>query len=56
MSDTLELILKELQSRIGHLVSQYETQVAILKVQAKEALEAKDLEIEKLQSKNEKSK
>lgn len=45
MSDTektLELIVQELQNRIGALTSQYETQMAVLKAQA-------NIEIEKLQ-------
>lgn len=45
MSDTqktLELVIQELQSRIGVITSNYETQIAILKAQA-------NVEIEKLQ-------
>ena len=45
MSDTqktLELVVQELQNRIGQITSNYETQIAILKVQA-------NIEIEKLQ-------
>ena len=52
MSNTLELVVQELQNRIGQITSQYETQMAILKVQANEALQAKDEEIQQL--KNEK--
>lgn len=48
MSNTLELVVQELQSRIGQITSQYETQMAILKVQANEALQAKDEEIKML--------
>jgi formate-dependent nitrite reductase cytochrome c552 subunit len=48
MSTTLELVVQELQSRIGQITTQYETQMAILKVQANEALEAKDEEIKEL--------
>jgi acetolactate synthase small subunit len=48
MSNTLELVVQELQSRIGQITSQYETQMAILKVQANEALQAKDEEIKLL--------
>ena len=46
MSDTqktLELVIQELQGRIGQITSQYETQLAVLKAQA-------HIEIEKLQS------
>ena len=52
MSKTIELVVQELQSRIGQLVSQYETQVAILKVQANETIQAKDAEIQELKSLN----
>jgi len=48
MSNTLELVVQELQNRIGQITSQYETQMAILKVQANEALQAKDEEIKNL--------
>jgi hypothetical protein len=48
MSQTLELIVQELQNRIGQITTQYETQMAILKVQANEALQAKDQEIKQL--------
>ena len=48
MATTLELVVQELQSRIGQITSQYETQMAVLKAQANEALSAKDAEIEEL--------
>jgi GTP cyclohydrolase FolE2 len=48
MSKTLELVVQELQSRIGQITSNYETQMAVLKAQATEALEAKDSEIASL--------
>lgn len=50
MSTTLELVVQELQNRIGQITSQYETQLAILKVQANEALQAKDAEIQELKN------
>jgi acetolactate synthase small subunit len=50
MSSTLELVVQELQNRIGQITSQYETQMAILKVQANEALQAKDEEIKSLKN------
>ena len=50
MSNTLELVVQELQNRIGQITSQYETQMAVLKAQATEALQAKDAEIASLQS------
>ena len=42
---TLELVVQELQARIGQITSQYETQMAVLKAQAQQALEAKDAEL-----------
>ena len=48
MSNTLELVVQELQNRIGQITSQYETQMAVLKAQATEALAAKDAEISSL--------
>lgn len=48
MSNTLELVVQELQNRIGQLVSQYETQIAVLKAQANEAIKSKDAEIQEL--------
>ena len=52
MSTTLELIVQELQNRIGQITSQYETQIAVLKAQATEALQAKDAEIADLKNNN----
>ena len=55
---TIELVVQELQNRIGQITSQYETQMAVLKAQAQQAIEAKDAEIAALQTpaKEEKSK
>jgi plasmid replication initiation protein len=50
MSQTLESIIQELQNRIGQITTQYETQLAVLKVQANEALKQKDEEINQLKS------
>mgnify|MGYP003343210074 CR=1 FL=1 len=50
MSNTLELVVQELQARIGQITSQYETQMAVLKAQATEAIQAKDAEIALLKS------
>jgi hypothetical protein len=50
MSQTLESIIQELQNRIGQLVSQYETQLAVLKVQSRELVQSKDVEIEELKA------
>ena len=50
MSNTLEMVVQELQSRIGQITSQYETQMAVLKAQVSEALQQKDEEIEELKN------
>ena len=50
MSSTLELVVQELQSRIGQITSQYETQMAVLKAQISEALQQKDEEIQELKN------
>ena len=50
MSSTLELVVQELQSRIGQITSQYETQMALLKAQVTEALQQKDEEIQELKN------
>ena len=52
MSNTLELVVQELQNRIGQITTQYETQMAILKVQAHEAMKEKDEEIKNLKYSN----
>lgn len=51
MEKTLELVVQELQNRIGQIVSNYEAQMAILKAQATEALEQKDAKITELAAK-----
>jgi hypothetical protein len=56
MSTTLELVVQELQNRIGQITSQYETQMAVLKAQATEALAAKDAEIASLRENKEDAK
>ena len=40
MSKTLELVVQELQNRIGQITSNYETQLAVLKAQATEQIES----------------
>lgn len=52
---TLELVVQELQNRIGQITSQYETQMAVLKAQANQAIEAKDEEIKSLTEEAEKA-
>jgi hypothetical protein len=56
MSTTIELVVQELQNRIGQITSQYETQMAVLKAQATEALSAKDAEIAALRENKEDAK
>jgi hypothetical protein len=56
MSTTIELVVQELQNRIGQITSQYETQMAILKAQATEAIQAKDAEIAALRETKEDAK
>jgi acetolactate synthase small subunit len=56
MSTTLEKVVQELQNRIGQITSQYETQMAVLKAQATEALESKDAEIAALKESKESKK
>lgn len=50
MATTLELVVQELQTRIGQITSNYETQLAVLKAQATEAINAKDAEIQELKA------
>lgn len=50
-NSTVEKIIQQLQSRIGEFVSQYETELAVLRAQAQEAMEEKDRQIAELQSK-----
>jgi hypothetical protein len=45
---TLELVVQELQNRIGQITSQYETQLAVLKAQAQQEIEARDAKISEL--------
>jgi hypothetical protein len=45
---TLELIVQELQNRIGQITSEYETRLAILKAQATQELQQKDAQIQEL--------
>jgi hypothetical protein len=50
MSSTLELVVQELQNRIGQITSNYETQLAVLKAQATEELKKRDDRIVELES------
>ena len=48
---TLELVVQELQNRIGQITSQYETQMAVLKAQATVELETLNNKISELSDK-----
>lgn len=50
MSTTLELVVQELQNRIGQITSQYETNMAVLKAQATEEIQKRDELIKILQN------
>lgn len=45
---TLELVVQELQNRIGQVTTQYEMQMAVLKAQATQEMQARDRRIEEL--------
>lgn len=45
---TLELVVQELQQRIGQITSEYETRLAVLKAQATQEIQTKDAQIEAL--------
>ena len=47
-TQTLELVLQELQNRIGQITTEYETKVAVLKAQATQEIQSKDLRINEL--------
>ena len=51
MSQTLELIIQELQQRIGQMTSDYETKLAVMKAQATEQIQARDRRIIELEAK-----
>jgi hypothetical protein len=46
---TLELLAQELQNRIGQITSQYETNLAVLKAQATQEIQAREQRIQELQ-------
>ena len=46
---TLELFVQELQNRIGQITSQYETNLAMLKAQATQEIQAREQRIQELQ-------
>ena len=45
---TLELVVQELQGRIGQITSQYETSMAMLKAEAIQEIEKRDARIQEL--------
>jgi hypothetical protein len=45
---TLELVVQELQNRIGQITSEYETRLAVLKAQATQEIQQKDAQIQEL--------
>lgn len=44
----IELVVQELQNRIGQVTTQYETNMALLKAQATQELQSRDKRIEEL--------
>ena len=48
MPTTVELIVQELQTRIGQVTTNYEMQLAVLKAQATQEIQARDKRIEEL--------
>jgi hypothetical protein len=53
MSNNLELIIQELQNRIGQITSNYELQMAMLKAQAMEEINKREEVINNLQATSE---
>ena len=50
MADKAELIITALQQRIGEIVSNYETQIAILRAEITKLIEEKDAKVEAIQA------
>lgn len=44
----IELVVQELQNRIGQITTQYEAQMAMLKAQATQEIQSRDKRIEEL--------
>lgn len=53
MSGTLELVIQELQNRIGQITSNYELQMAMLKAQATDEIQKRDEQIKSLSASSE---
>ena len=49
MAEKAELIIMALQQRIGEIVSNYETQIAILRAEITKLMEEKDAKVESVQ-------
>ena len=49
MADKAELVITALQQRIGEIVSNYETQIAILRAEITKLMEEKEAKIEAVQ-------
>lgn len=49
MAEKAELVITALQQRIGEIVSNYETQVAILRAEITQLLEEKEAKVEAVQ-------
>ena len=49
MAEKAELIVMALQQRIGEIVSNYETQIAILRAEITKLMEEKDAKVESVQ-------
>jgi hypothetical protein len=49
MAEKAELIITALQQRIGELVSNYETQIAILRAEITQIIEEKEARLEAIQ-------
>jgi phage host-nuclease inhibitor protein Gam len=49
MAEKVELVITALQQRIGEIVSNYETQVAILRAEITQMMEEKESKVEAVQ-------
>lgn len=49
MTEKVELVITALQQRIGEIVSNYETQVAILRAEITQMMEEKESKVEAVQ-------
>jgi phage host-nuclease inhibitor protein Gam len=50
MAEKAELVITALQQRIGEIVSNYETQIAILRAEITKLIEEKDAKVEAIQA------